>query len=104
MFVNGGGHDFVSNQILAPLGGGSNLGEPRAINFANIPSDQFFVISNGGGGTSCPADLNLDGEVDSADLGAVLAAWGTPEADLDGNGDTDSADLGVVLAGWGTCP
>ena len=104
VFVNGGGHDFVSNQILAPLGGGSNLGEPRAINFANIPSDQFFVISNGGGGTSCPADLNLDGEVDSADLGAVLAAWGTPEADLDGNGDTDSADLGVVLAGWGTCP
>ena len=26
VFVNGGGHDFVSNQILAPLGGGSNLG------------------------------------------------------------------------------
>jgi hypothetical protein len=103
VFINGGGHDFISNQVLAPLGGGNNLGEPRTVNFADIPSDQFFVVSNGGGGNSCPADLNLDGVVDSADLGALLSAWGTPEADLDGNGDTDSSDLGIVLSGWGQC-
>ena len=103
VFINGGGHDYISNQVLAPLGGGNNLGEPRAVNFADIPSDQFFVVSNGGGGNSCPADLNLDGVVDSADLGALLSAWGTPEADLDGNGDTDSSDLGIVLSGWGQC-
>jgi hypothetical protein len=103
VFINGGGHDFISNQVLAPLGGGNNLGEPRTVNFADIPSDQFFVVSNGGGGNSCPADLNLDGVVDSADLGALLSAWGTPEADLDGNGDTDSSDLGIVLSGWGEC-
>ena len=104
VFVNGGGHDFVSNQVLGPLSGGNNLGEPRNVNFADIPFDQFFVISNSGGGGGCPADLNTDGEVDSADLGALLSGWGTPAADLDANGDTDSSDLGILLSAWGSCP
>jgi hypothetical protein len=52
----------------------------------------------------CPADLNGDGVVGGADLGALLAAWGTNGGDIDGNGDTDGADLGVLLAGWGNCP
>jgi hypothetical protein len=52
----------------------------------------------------CPADLNGDGVVGGADLGGLLAAWGTNGGDIDGNGDTDGADLGVLLAGWGNCP
>jgi len=48
-----------------------------------------------------PADLDGDGDVDSADLGALLAAWGTPGADLTGDGVTNSADLGALLASWG---
>lgn len=48
-----------------------------------------------------PADIDQDGTVGSADLGAVLAAWGTPAADLDGSGTTDSADLAIVLSTWG---
>jgi hypothetical protein len=49
-----------------------------------------------------PADLNGDGRVDGADLGLLLAAWGTPgPTDLDGSGSTDGADLGILLTNWG---
>jgi hypothetical protein len=53
------------------------------------------------------ADLNGDGVVDGADLGALLAAWGPcPKgdpcpADLDGDGSVDGADLGLMLSQWG---
>ncbi|MCA9285768.1 MAG: hypothetical protein KDA22_11160 [Phycisphaerales bacterium] len=47
------------------------------------------------------ADLDCDGSVDGADLGALLAQWGTPgNADLDGSGIVDGADLGSLLAAW----
>lgn len=47
-------------------------------------------------------DLNGDGVVNGADLGALLAAWGSsdPAADLDGDGIVGGADLGLLLAGW----
>jgi hypothetical protein len=45
-------------------------------------------------------DLNGDGMVNGADLGALLAAWDTPAADLTGDGTTDGADLGLLLAAW----
>ncbi len=56
--------------------------------------------------TACPADLNHDGIVNGADLGMLLAAWGSADAtaDLDGNGNVNGADLGMLLAGWGPCP
>ena len=49
-----------------------------------------------------PGDLNGDGAIDGADLGLLLAAWGTddPAADLDGNGTVDGADLGLLLGLW----
>lgn len=57
---------------------------------------------------ACPADLNGDGIVDGADLGALLGAWGpcsgSCPADLDGNGQVDGADLGALLGDWGNCP
>jgi protocatechuate 3,4-dioxygenase beta subunit len=55
----------------------------------------------------CPADLNGDHVVDGADLGALLAAWGTCSgcaADLNADGAVDGADLGALLAVWGACP
>jgi hypothetical protein len=50
-----------------------------------------------------PADLNGDGVVNGADLGILLAAWGSTggAADLDGDGVVGGADLGVLLALWG---
>jgi len=51
-----------------------------------------------------PADLNGDGGVDGADLGALLGAWGpcegACEADLNGDGAVDGADLGTLLGAW----
>lgn len=43
-FINGSGHDYLSNQVLGGVGGLGNLGEPRNVNFANIAGDQFFTV------------------------------------------------------------
>lgn len=101
-FINGGGHDFMSNQVLGPIGGGGNLAEPRAVNFVNIPGDQFFTVVVESA-PACPADLDSNGTVDAADLAAVLGAWGTAGGDIDGSGSTDAADLAALLAAWGPC-
>jgi len=54
----------------------------------------------------CPADFDDDGDVDTADLLMLLAAWGTsgPDGDVDGDGDVDTEDLLALLAAWGDCP
>lgn len=44
VFINGGGHDYLSNQIIGGIGGGGNLGEPRTVNFANINGDQYGYV------------------------------------------------------------
>jgi hypothetical protein len=51
----------------------------------------------------CPADLNGDGVVGGADLGALLSAWGSTGGDVNDSGDTDGADLGIMLSAWGNC-
>ncbi|MGA1517934.1 MAG: choice-of-anchor I family protein [Phycisphaerales bacterium] len=57
---------------------------------------------------ACAGDLNRDGEVDSVDLGLLLAAWGACtdpvcDADLNGDGTVSSIDLGELLSRWGSC-
>ena len=101
-----GGEVFDLNTQIDPLGGwiltratgisddgwivgqGKYLGFPRA--FLMKPAGGVF------------GDLNGDGAVDGADLGLLLAAWGSKggDADLDGNGMVDGADLGLLLAAW----
>lgn len=55
-------------------------------------------------GTGCAGDLNGDGQVDGADLGALLSQWGNGgSGDLNGDGVVDGGDLGTLLAGWGSC-
>ena len=107
-FVNGSGHDFISNQVMGPLLSGGNLGEPRFVNFADIIGDQFAVVeTEGGGGDDCPGDFNGDDIVNGADFGSLLAAWGEcagcPE-DINGDGLVNGADVGLFLAVWGDCP
>lgn len=101
-FINGGGHDYLSNQVLGPLGGGSNLAEPRSVNFANIPGEQFFIVSPTSA-PACPGDFDNSGAIDASDLATLLGAWGTPDADIDGDGTTSASDLATLLATWGTC-
>ena len=54
----------------------------------------------------CIGDINDNGTVNSADLGFLIAAWGTNDAgaDLNGDGLVDSEDLGLILSNWGSCP
>jgi len=51
-------------------------------------------------------DTDGDLDVDSADLGALLAAWGTssPNEDYNDDGVVDTEDLGTLLAEWGGAP
>lgn len=98
-FINGQGHDFVSNQSLpgmfAPR---DNLGEPRTVNFAAIAPqfDLWFTV------VVCPGDLDCDGDVDLSDLATLLAAFNHNDGgDLDDDGDTDLADLATLLANYG---
>jgi len=73
-------------------------------------SVSIITIGNSGcdpdGGTPNDAmlgDLDGDGVVDGADLGALLAQWGTCDGcsgDLNGDGVVDGADLGILLANW----
>ena len=45
--VNGGSHDFLSNQVLGSLPGsfgGNQLGEPRAVNFAQFDGAEYFTV------------------------------------------------------------
>ena len=50
-----------------------------------------------------PGDLDGDGRVDSADLGLLLAAWGSCadcEADFDGDAVVGGSDLGRLITYW----
>ncbi len=106
-FVNGGGHDFLSNQVVGPLAGGVNLGEPRFVNFNDIAGDQFFTVPTDGPGGGCFGDFNDDGVVNGADFGTLLAQWGDCPgcaADLNDDGAVNGADVGLLLSVWGACP
>ena len=59
------------------------------------------VIAVGGG--CAAADLNCDGAVNGADLGALLGQWGTAgSADLNRDGTVNGFDLGLLLGAWET--
>jgi len=52
----------------------------------------------------CPADLDGDGSVGSADITILLNAWGgSGSADLDGNGTVGPQDIAILLSAWGAC-
>ena len=55
----------------------------------------------------CLPDINGDGVVDTADLGALIGAFGSADAasDLYDDGIVDTADLGALIAAFGSaCP
>jgi hypothetical protein len=74
---------------------------------APLPTYQYNVQRDGvvpAGESSCPADFDGDGDVDTADLLFLLGCWGSDCGDVDGDGDTDTNDLLALLAAWGECP
>lgn len=73
--------------------------DPNAV---SIPIDFSSVIELA---DPCIGDLNDDGEVNGADVGLFLVAWGTTNqaADLNDDGIVNGADFGILLAAWGSC-
>lgn len=70
------------------LGAGANA--PNLLNF-------FHFVQGVVG------DINGDGLVDTADLGILIGAFGSPggPADLNSDGVVDTADLGIVISNFG---
>jgi hypothetical protein len=90
----------------------ATCGIPEFLTLADngFPGFEWHLTVNGWAGEAprCNADLDDDGDVDSADLGILLGHWGLcdlPRTCLgDLNGDVASADLGVMLSAFGSCP
>ena len=87
---------------------GNDAGQASEQNY--VGNDGAVTIITGCIEDSCdclpvsPADLNQNGVVNGADLGFMLAAWGSCAdcaADLNGDGEVNGADLGLLLAAWG---
>jgi hypothetical protein len=66
----------------------------------------FRLYAQVDGGTTCPEDLDGDGDIDLSDLGILLAAFNVDDGgDINGDGVTDLSDLGALLALFGgPCP
>jgi hypothetical protein len=66
-FVNGGGQDFLSNQVLGGLPSGTgSLADPRSVNFANIAGDQFVTVDVAA--VPAPTSLAVFGSIVGASL------------------------------------
>ncbi len=101
-----------SGEWLVPVGNASalqirftasDLGSGSVVEAA---VDDVRVFATGCPDAPCVGDLDGDAGVDGADVGLMLAAWGStdPTADLTGDGLVNGADLGLLLGGWGPCP
>lgn len=90
--------EIGSNLSSGVQGADLAVGQCGELYVCRRETDDVLRISN-----SVSPDLDASGTVDGADLGALLALWGTAEcsADLDGNGIIDGADLGALLSAWG---
>jgi hypothetical protein len=70
--------------------------------------DAHFCAASAAPRNCCPGDLNGDGNINGADISAVLSFWGPnpvfPAADIDGDGVVGGADLAAILSSWGPCP
>ena len=68
---------------------------------ASYKVSQFFTFE-----MPCPADMDRNRTVDTADVALLLLDFGsglTCDSDLDGNGLTDTADLSLLLLDFGAC-
>ncbi|MEY3137123.1 MAG: hypothetical protein RL580_855 [Pseudomonadota bacterium] len=98
-----GGLRVAGSQSSCVLAGGTSI-------CSNLPRNVTgpFLIEGSATVCDCLADLTLDGMVNGADLGVVLAAWGAASpngaGDANHDGAVNGADLAQVLASWGACP
>lgn len=95
-------HVSVTNQVRLRFIASDT--DPQSVVEAGIDGLQIgaFYCDDVG----CAADATGDGNVDVADMVAVISSWGPCEgcpADLSGDDQVDVADLTMVITNWGTC-
>jgi len=92
--------NFGFDANTAPMTASTSLG---LLDGASSPA---FDVSAPSALPPCPADLNNDGLVDTADLGILIGEFGTVGvlADVNNDGGVDTADLGILIAAFGACP
>jgi len=103
---------FVSDDVDESDGFAESVALEQDRLVVGTPDDDDNGSSSGSAyvfdmGSACPADVTGDGVVDTADLLAVLAAWGPCEGcpeDINGDGIVSTEDLLILLAAWGECP
>ncbi|MBC8201425.1 MAG: hypothetical protein H8E86_05200 [Planctomycetes bacterium] len=120
-FINNGGHDYMSNQVIGGIGGGSNLEDPRFVNFENIEGNQYYSVGDVAGPCPDPTGACCF-DIDCSDMtqdnclalggeynGDGSFCNGNPppcapepcEGDVDGDGDVDVSDILTVIGNWG---
>ncbi|MDG2022296.1 MAG: dockerin type I domain-containing protein, partial [Phycisphaerales bacterium] len=87
---------------------GYDINDARTFNRAGFVATFAGVSCEGDG---CFGDLNEDGEVNAADIGLLLSAWGSCGkagpgcfGDLNEDGEVNGTDIGLILGAWGICP
>ncbi len=91
--VNGGGHDFLSNQVLPTLDLGTpNLGEPRTTDFNAFPGTQHATFTPAAGATP-----TIDGVLDASYV--QIAVQGNQTGFGDNQDDTVEKAFGSELDG-----
>ena len=70
-----------------------------------VETGAVYLFGTKGDPGDCPWDIDGSEIVDTGDLLALFAQWGTAgPADFDGSGAVDTADLLILFANWGPCP
>ncbi|MFO0963412.1 MAG: glycosyl hydrolase [Phycisphaerales bacterium] len=101
----------AQSQFQATIG--ATVGENFTCDSGNtLAMTYLWIWSNPGSSqfTAITGDLDQDGDVDGADIGALLGAWGdvgSPgghPADLDCDGMVGGSDLGLLLGNWSVLP
>jgi hypothetical protein len=113
--IDGGG---VMHSSGGAFSVGATIGQADAASAPALTGGQYALVGGfwavAAGGCTLPGDLDVDGDVDQADLGILLSAFGTCPGEpfyhqgaggLAGDPCVTQTDLGVLLATYGqACP
>jgi hypothetical protein len=112
-FINGGGHDYASNQFIGEgiltgnLGGdgvGGFTGDLAGVDLSTIAGDQFVTVTYTPANVSGDFDGNGVYECDDIDglVAEIVAGTNTASFDMTGDGTVDTDDLDAWLAEAGS--
>ncbi|MHC5114061.1 MAG: hypothetical protein ACYTGP_06490 [Planctomycetota bacterium] len=108
--IDGGpAEHFTSGTVVVPGYEFPDIDMAVAMNDFYCLDTAFFVdASPAPPSVACEGDVNGDGQVNFADVLAVIGSWGPCNgvcpADVDDNGNVGFNDMLMVIGAWGACP